>query len=314
MIMVVGEALIDLIPDPAGRYTALPGGAPANVSVAAARLGHPTAFAGRISTAAFGDRIRRFLTENGVDLRHSVDAAQPATLAVVTLATDGAATYDFYATGTADWQWRRDELPVRLDAGVGDAGGVGVAREVDFVYFGSLAAALEPGATVIEEFIRTARGSVPVCYDPNIRPGLLDAPARAANRVDRQVGLATVVKASVDDLRTLHPRESPEAVARRWAGLGPELVLVTLGAAGAFAVTREQLMAHHPGIEVSVVDTVGAGDAFSAAIMVWLARHGTDRIGELGPDDLRDLLGFAARVSALTCTRPGADPPTADQL
>ncbi|HEX6196363.1 MAG TPA: carbohydrate kinase [Jiangellaceae bacterium] len=307
MIVVAGEALIDLVAEPDGRYRALPGGSPANVAVGLARLGRPTEMLARISDSAFGRLIRDHLTGNGVGLRHAVTAAQPATLAVVTRPPGAEPHYDFYLDGTADWAWTDGEIPSRLPEGT------------RALCTGSLALARSPGAEVLAGLLERVHGRVTTVVDPNIRPGVMDVGPAGRARVEANVALADVVKVSAADLETIAPGEEPADVAKRWLSLGPRLVVVTRGAAGAYAVTSGGAQVEAPGRPVDVVDTIGAGDAFTSGLVDALDRHGllvdgARRIEAADRVTLRRIVDHAALVAALTCTRPGADPPDADAV
>ncbi|HEY9412830.1 MAG TPA: carbohydrate kinase [Jiangellaceae bacterium] len=316
-IVVAGEALVDLVPDPApgpsaGRnlFRAVPGGSPANVAVGLARLGAPTHLLARLGTGAFGAVVRGHLDANGVRLDHAVAAAEPTTLAVVSLDDAGHAAYDFYADGTADWGWCDDELPDRLPEGA-------VA-----LCTGSIAAAREPGASALLRLVRRerARGVASIVLDPNLRPALLPSHAHVVERWEELVTLADVVKVSDEDLAWLVPGSDPADVAERWARSGPALVVLTRGGQGAVAFTDGGGRVAVGARAVDVVDTVGAGDAFTAGLVDSLrlddvlggARR--DELAGLGADALRRVLDRAARVAAITCSRRGADPPTAAEL
>jgi fructokinase len=296
VILVCGEALIDLAQtaEP-GVWRAHPGGSPLNVAIGLARLGSPTSFLGRLSSDTFGRQLRARLTDNDVDTTYVVAAPEPTSLAVVSVDDDGVASYVFHLTGTADWQWSRDELP--------DPAGAEV------VHTGSLALLEPPGGAVLEAWL--ARCPVPVSVDPNIRPSV--QPDRATYRaaVDRWLGLSDVFKASSDDVGWLYPDEPVAAVAQRWREAGPSVVAITRGADGAHIATANG-SADVPGMPVDVVDTVGAGDAFTAGLLHHLREAGllsVDALRGLSVDAARDAARFAVRVAADTCTRAGADPP-----
>jgi fructokinase len=305
-IMVSGEALIDLVDEGDGQFRAHPGGSPANVAVGLARLSIEATLLARVSHDAFGRLLRSHLDRGGVDLSHVVAASEPTTLAVVSLDERGVATYDFYVIGTADWQWQPSEIPDPLPAGT-------VA-----LHTGSLALAVPPGAEVITGLLRREheRGQVTISLDPNIRPTFEKNREDAVRRVENQVSLADVVKVSEEDLAWLFPGEEPAAVAQRWRDLGPAIVAVTLGADGVLAVGPEEKVVSRPAVSVRLVDTVGAGDAFTAGLLAGLSRAGLlggDNRAVLGSVDdamLADLLDGAALVAALTCAKRGADPPT----
>jgi fructokinase len=300
-IVVCGEALLDLVEQGAATYRAYPGGSPANVAVSLARLEVPAELLARLPPGSFGALLRRHLTGSGVELRYAVSASEPATLAAVSYGAGGVASYEFWVGGTADWQWHPSELPDPLPADVG------------VVHTGSLALAIEPGASVLAGWLSRLRehGRTVVSFDPNIRPSLDTDREAALRRVERQIGLAHIVKASAEDLAWLAPGQTPQVVAQRWAGLGPALVVITLGERGAFAITPGGLQIDRPGLDVDVVDTVGAGDAFTAGLLARAYRAGlfVDGLGEVASDDVAGLLDEAITTAALTCTRTGADPP-----
>jgi fructokinase len=302
MLTVLGEAVVDLVAEDDRRFVAHPGGFAVNVAVGLGRLGQPVSLAARLSRDTFGELFRAHLAGSGVDPRHLVDAAEPSTLALATLDADGVARYDFWATGTADWQWTEAEL-----AGVVD-------DDPDALHTGSLALELEPGAGRIVDLLArlAAGGRATISYDPNVRMARLGPVEAGRAAVERVVALAHLVKVSAEDLAWLYPGEEPVAAATRWAGAGPELVVVTLGPDGAVALGPDRRAVHRDTPRFEVVDTVGAGDAFSAGLLGALAERGALGRGRSGLAgvDLPAVLDRATLVAALTCTRPGADPPT----
>lgn len=311
-VLVVGECLVDLAPAGEARqgiagksYVALPGGSPANVAVGLARLGVRTGFAGRFSAEGFGPWLRQHLSSNGVDLSTSVDATEPATLAVVTLDAAGRASYTFYGPETADWRWSAGELPVPS----------GFAA----VHSGSLATTFEPGASVLAKWLEAVRdsGDAVVSFDPNVRAGLVADLTAYRDRLERLVACAHIVKASDDDLAVAYPGSAVEKVAESWLSGGAALVVVTEGPRGAraFHASGAQASCVPPAVEVA--DTIGAGDTFSASLLAYLASAGAltpEGVASLGSEELERAIGYAVAASAFTCTRPGADPPTATEL
>ncbi len=298
--VVVGEALIDLVPADDGAYLARPGGSPLNVAVGLARLGQPTALAGRLSGDPFGTVLRQHLARADVDLRYVLAAQEATTIALVEM-SGGQARYQFSADG-ADFQWTRDELAF-LPAG---------ARAV---HFGSLASWLPPGAAAIADAISRIRasGTVLVSYDPNVRPALQPDAAAARGQVERSVATAHVVKASSEDLDWLYGPGDRAGVAARWLELGADLVVVTAGPDGATGWTRQGVAVSRPAYPVVIADTVGAGDAFTSGLLDALARAGRLDPGALaaglGAPTVARVLDQASLVAALTCARPGANPP-----
>ena len=311
MITVCGETVADLVAQDDGDLRAYPGGSPANVAVALARLGEATSLAARLGPDVFGRRMRSHLADNGVDPRHLVEAPEPSTLAVVSFDDQRRASYDFWTQGTADWQWSDAELAAHPGPGV-------VAWHT-----GSLASWTPPGDAAIRRLLERVRasGACTLSYDPNVRPLLLGDADAARASIEAMVALAHVVKVSDEDLAWLCPGEDVAAVALRWAGLGPGLVVVTLGPDGALAARpgRETVVrASAP--QVDLVDTVGAGDTFTAGLLHALHAHsalGPDPLGRLSAlsdDDLSGVLERAAKAAALNCTREGCDPPTRAEL
>jgi fructokinase len=297
------------VPAPVGDYLEVaPGGSPANVAVALARLGVPARMLARIADDMFGRRLRDHLTTNGVDLGHAVAATEQTSMAIIAVDPDGGPSYDFRIAGTADWQWTPDELAGALDGPV-------VA-----LHSGSLALTTPPGAAVLRELIAKAAENVTISYDPNCRPLLMGDPADVLAGVHELLAVADVVKVSAEDLGWLVPSSTPDAVLDDWLGRGPAVVAVTLGGDGVIAGTAGGVRSRRPGVPVMVVDTVGAGDTFSAALLAGL--HRLDLLGATARPALRAittetldaLLDEAALAAAITCSRRGADPPTLDDL
>ncbi len=289
MLLVCGEALIDLVGQADGTYLARPGGGPANTAVTLGRLGVSVGLAARLSRDAFGEQVRSHLTASSVDLAASRAVEEPTTLAVATLDDEGVARYSFYWQGTADWRWTADELP-DVDDGV------------RAVVVGSLAVALPPGGDAVEAWARAC--GRPVVLDPNVRPQLLGDREAYRQRLDRLVRTSTVVKVSDEDLAWTHPGEDPIDVVRGW---GRPLAMVTRGPRGAFGVLDGGDPVEVAGRAIEVVDTVGAGDSFTGGLLSVLDLD--DLAGSLQP-----ALSRAVEVSAMTCGRAGADPPWAREL
>jgi fructokinase len=305
MILVCGEALIDLVPDGDGStYRPAPGGSPANVAVGLGRLGFDVALLARIAGDGFGRLLRSHLTESRVDLTTTLHSVEPTTLAVVTLDEAGRAEYAFYVDGCADSGWRPTELPAALPEGA--------ALHVS----GSLALAVPPMGDTIDLLLRREQPRRTLTLDPNLRPRLARDPAHLRTRLDEWIDLVDIVKISEDDLAWLTPDEPVEDVARRWHARGPALVVVTRGANGATALGPEG-MVDLAAERVEVADTVGAGDAFMAGLLAALDHYDRltrGRLATLPGDTLSAALTYAQHVAALTCTRVGADPPWQDEV
>ncbi|MFF1546327.1 carbohydrate kinase [Streptomyces sp. NPDC058291] len=306
-ITVVGECVADAFTEaaPAANELALrvlPGGGPANTAVALARLGTPARFLARLSGDVFGRLFRAHLEASGVDLSYAVAAAEPSTLAVAELDPAGQATFSFHAQNTADWQWTPAEL-----AGV-DLSGTAC------VHTGSLALVREPGGAVVEEFLTAAAPRATVSIDPNVRP-LLVRPEVYRARLARWCALADILRLSEDDLELLLPGVAPEQACDVWHAAGVRLVVITLGSDGALAsLDGERLRV--PAVRARVVDTVGAGDSFTAGLLHHLGAHGLlgGRLDGLGLDEVAAACRFGAQVAALTCSVAGPNPPWRDQL
>lgn len=313
VVAVAGEALVDIVPAPAqGYWEFAPGGSPANVAVGLARLEVPARMLARLADDLLGRRLREHLATNGVDLSHAVAATEPSSLAIVELAGDGQASYDFRIAGTADWQWTDDELTGALDEGA--------AGPVVAVHSGSLALTTPPGHETLRELMATAVDTATVSYDPNFRPLLMGSPDEVLPGVHELLGLADVVKVSEEDLAWLHPGRKPGDIVGEWLELGPAVVVVTLGADGVLAGTASGLHSVLPGRPIDVVDTVGAGDSFSAALLAGLHRRGLlgaaarEDLYRIDRESLDGVLGEAVTAAAITCSRHGADPPTRAEL
>lgn len=310
MILVIGEALIDLIGDQhsAGDYTAVVGGANANVALALARRGTPQKFMGRISADGFGSQIRKRLADNGVDLSWSINAKEQTTLAVATIDAQGVASYAFYTNGTADWGWTDDEL-VSLQT-LHESG-------VQAVQYGCLAMAMGPGNLVLEKWLRGLSGEVTLSHDLNIRSALGFEREAELERVLRVNSFSNIIKASDADIEWLYELEAGsdlDAIALEWAG-SEKLVVITRGGEGAdlyFANQKHSVAAP----KISLVDTVGAGDTFMANFLTelmnvdGLGSEPTSRLGRLAEKDLVRALRVAVQAAALVCERKGCEPPT----
>jgi fructokinase len=304
---VIGEALVDLVPDPAvGGYREAPGGSPFNVAIGLARLGNRSALMARFSDDRFGRLLRSTAAAEGVDLQAAPHAAERSTVATASVGEGASTTYEFDMDGTADWQWTAAELR-ELDPGT------------DVLHFGSIAAWTPPGAERIADLVSDlrARGRVLISYDPNVRPTVIGGRERGVELVERSVRRAHVVKASREDLEWLYPELGVDEVAGRWSELGATVVVVTDGAEGATAYRRTGDPVRRPGRNVTVVDTIGAGDAFTAGLLTGLVRrrlHRNGRLAKTAEGALADIVDEAVLVSAITCERLGADPPRLDEL
>ncbi|MCK7622000.1 carbohydrate kinase [Streptomyces sp. RS10V-4] len=316
MIVVAGEALIDLVPSPQpspdGPLPALlprRGGGPYNTALALGRLGSPAAFCSRVSTDTFGESLLSGLRDGGVDTSLVQRGAEPTTLAVADISPDGSAGYGFYVEGTAD---RYFTLPPALP---------GAARALSL---GTCSLVLEPGASAYEALLRReARRGVFTALDPNIRPGLITDPDAYRARFRSWLPDLALLKLSEEDALWLAgagagaDRAAVTAAAREWLAAGPAAIVLTRGGDGLTVLTRDGGEVAVPGERVTVVDTIGAGDTVNAALLHRLDAHGAlsyAAVGALTGADWADILRFAARAAAVTCSRAGAEPPFAAEL
>ena len=305
-VLVAGDALVDLTPETTDRgtlaYATHPGGSCLNVAVGLARLDVPTAFLARISTDGFGQLLRSHLHKSGVQPTYFVDTDDLTTLAAVHL-HEGHASYSFHAADAAD----RGLLPRH----VSDVLDRAPLPATTALHLGSIALVLEPTASTLDGLLHQEAGRRVVSLDPNIRPTLIRDRKAYLQRFTEWVGLVDVLKVSEEDLGWLYPEDSEDEVVDGWLAEGVRLVLVTHGQAGARATTAvASATAAAP--RVTVVDTVGAGDAFMSAVLadLYLRRLlAPAPLAALDASQLADLLEFACLAAADSCTRPGADPP-----
>ncbi|SOD30088.1 fructokinase [Variovorax sp. YR752] len=304
-IALTGEALIDFTASEAGTLAFLghEGGSPLNTAVACARLGQPTGFLTQLSTDLFGERLMGFLQRNGVDTSFILRSNAPSTLAFVER-TPQTNRYAFYTRGSADATWAPEPLP-RLPA------------ECRFLHFGSISLLQDPAATRITDLVAANRESCVIVFDPNVRPSLIPDMAAYRARVTGWFAMADLVKLSDEDAALLAPGQQVDALAAECLKAGARAVIVTRGGDGAtlWRTGHEPLTVAAP--RVTVVDTIGAGDTFTAGLSVSLLAHGVERpaqLGELGDDAWREVMSFAATAAALNCTREGADPPTLEAV
>ncbi|MEV1319318.1 carbohydrate kinase [Micromonospora arborensis] len=309
MIVVAGEALIDLVVT-AGGQRAVPGGSPANVAVTLARLDQPVRLLARLGADEYGRQLADYLSANRVDLEWAVRAEEPTSVAVATLNASGQASYEFRLAGTADWQWTPSELP--------ELAGTAVTA----LHTGSLALALAPGAQVLEDLLarERRRDSRTISIDLNLRPSIVTDRAAEQARVRRQVPLAHLVKASDEDLAWLYPDRSVAEVMAEWREVGVSCAVVTRGGDGALLLAPDGSLHEEPAVRTTVVDTVGAGDSFTGGLLAALADldalgdRPAARLAAVTEPQWRAVLRQAATVAALTCGRRGADPPNRAEL
>ena len=308
MIVSCGEALFDFLPmtgaEGSRGWRPFPGGSPFNIALAVARLGVSAGFLSRLSRDLFGDQLMTAMQDNKVDTALVRRSDEPSTLAFVDAAPGQEPRYAFFAVGAADRSLAPADLPASLPDGVA------------CLHFGSNSLAQEPSASTLEGLMRRESGRRVLSLDPNIRPTLIADPVTYRRRFESWIRHAGIIKLSRADLLWLYPGAQIDAVVDDWLQRGPALVVVTRGGDGALARTRN-VRAEIPGIAITVVDTIGAGDTFHGALLARLYRHrqlSRQRLGQLEQASLVKALDYANRAAAINCARPGMNPPYASEL
>lgn len=307
-ITAVGEILIDLTQSGVNeqgipRFDANPGGAPANLAVAASRLGAGTAFIGKVGKDSFGDSLRDCLAENGVDVTGMVvDPVQHTTLAVVSLDPSGERHFSFYRDPSADVNLNGSEIPAEL------------LKNTRFLHFGSVSLTAEPARSATLYAARTAKEfGATVSYDPNYRASLWSDAETAVKRMLEPLPLVDVLKVSDEELPLLTGTDDLETGTALLAEKGISLILVTLGPKGAFYRFRGQI-GLVPGVPCKVGDTNGAGDTFFGAVLSQLAR--LESLDALSVPELERIVALANKAASITTSRHGAIPamPTLEEV
>ena len=306
MIVSCGEALIDFLPRPLSggerAFAPFAGGSPMNVAIAGARLGEPTAFFGGLSTDLFGDQLRAALERSGVDISFANISDRPTTLAFVDL-TNGDARYAFFDEHSAGRMLTEADLPA-------------FPIDVTALHFGSFSLAEEPCGSAFEALMQREQRDRVISLDINVRPTLIRNREGYLARIGRLTAMADIVKLSEDDLDWLAPQGGFEAAAAAWLDAGAQIVILTRGGNGAAARSAAG-PTEVAGRPVTVADTIGAGDTFTAATLVRLSQLGMltkAAIADLSTAAIVDVLDFATKAAAITVSRPGADPPWVREL
>ncbi len=302
MLMSCGDALIDFLPVTStdGRDAIVPvvGGSCLNIAVGMARLGGPAAFVGGISTDLFGRMIADHAIASRVELRHACRSADQTTLAFVRT-VDGEPHYAFYDEGTASRNWTHHRGSIAFD-------------DVEAVHVGSTTLIHEKSAAETLAMVEEARGSATISFDPNCRPSLVVDKTRYVTRMRAFVAAADIVRMSDVDFEFLYGGMDCADRAQALIAAGVGLVVVTRGARGAQAWHGKAGLIEVEAPSVEIVDTIGAGDSFQAALLFALRAIGRIEVNALAQadsDDLRRALSFAASCAAFTCGRAGAEPP-----
>lgn len=317
-LVTIGELLIDLTQTGVNEagvkvLAANPGGAPANVAVAASRLGVHSAFIGCVGNDAFGDVLRETLENDRVDTSGLCVSDQVSTtLAVVTVNDAGDRDFTFYRNPGADLCLKRESIPDSL------------LKTAPILHFGSVSLTADPARTATLEAVIDAKthGAL-ITYDPNYRPALWDSRETAVEWMRKPLPLVDILKISDEETELLSGHSDPAAAAEELGKDGIPLVLVTLGADGVYyrydppenTDTASVLTGTIPGFSVKVADTNGAGDTFFGAFLSKVCRRGNG-IKSFTSEELEEALRFANRAASLTTSRPGAIPamPTLDEV
>ena len=298
-IVAIGEVLIDLTQkgvdeNGVAQYAANPGGAPANLAVAAARLGAKTAFVGKVGRDAFGSSLRAVLEANDVDTQGLLeDAKEHTTLAVVSVDETGERSFSFYRNPSADVNLRAEELPEKL------------LKDTRVLHFGSVSLTTEPARSATLYAARAAReNGCLVSYDPNYRASLWNSQEEAVREMKNALPLCDILKFSDEELPLLTGTTDPAQGSALLSKLGIRLIFITLGANGAFFRLGDQT-GSVPGIPVKVGDTNGAGDTFFGAALSKLVNEDLDK---LTLEKLTEIAAFANKAASITTSRHGAIP------
>lgn len=301
-VLVLGEALVDVVVDAHGSAREHVGGSPLNVALGLRRLGHDVDFATTLGADARGDRIRAILVNAGVTLVPGSVTTDRTSTALARLDASGTATYEF------DLHFDLPAVPSAARAG--------------HAHTGSIGAVLAPGAASVREALDAVRTAGTVSYDPNIRPSVMGTSPDLRERVEDLIGRCDLVKASSEDVDHLYPGAGVAEILARWCSLGASLAVVTLGPGGAVLRTRTSpSLVTRPAVPARVVDTVGAGDSFMSGLLSGLLDGGLigssaagERLASAGADDVRAAVDRALAASAVTVGRAGAYAPAREDL
>jgi fructokinase len=296
-VWVVGEVLIDLIPEGVNRKPIV-GGGPANTAKALAKLGINAQFIDGISTDQYGQMAKKELITAGLKLDYVKYSDKPTCLAIVSLSNSGSATYEFIIDSTATFDFTSEWLP---------------NPETDrplLLHIGTLATVIEPGASELFEWAQSVVKVAPIVFDPNIRPAVISDREQYLAQIERWVSISSAIKVSDDDINWLYPFLEIEQVVNDWLTKGPSLIVVTYGDKGLTGYRKSEKVSVDA-VKVKVVDTVGAGDTVGAILVEAIVKDGSD---SLTGSRLETMLKRAAKAAAITVSRVGANPPTSEEL
>lgn len=306
-ILVIGEALIDVVHTPDGLTQNIVGGSPANTAVALSRLGIKTFMKARTSTDEFGTSIRKYLENEKVDLSLGVVATEPSTVIKAFIQNDKSAKYEANLIGASDFAWTKAELDLKN-------------KDFSFIHLGSLTSYVEPGASEVEDWFTQLRNKTDVLlsFDPNIRHPLDGQKAKdVRERAKRLCSISHIVKASDEDFAWICENDDYQKFAKELTNSGTEIVIITRGNKGAWVLTKNKSEFEIPANDVAVIDTIGAGDTFSAAFLAQLIEKNTTLLNlskTLEKTELEVILRNCAHASGITCSRQGANPPYRNEV
>lgn len=301
-ILVIGEALIDVVHTPDGQKQNIVGGSPANTAVALARLGVNTFMKSRTSTDDYGVIIRQYLENENVDLSLGVIGKEPSTIINAFIQNDKSAKYEANLIGASDFGWTDDELKFS-------------DNNFSFVHLGSLTSYVEPGASEIEKWFAKLRkdSNLLLSFDPNIRHPLDGQKSEEVrNRAKRLCVISHIVKASNEDFEWIFETNNYKDCAKNLIDHGTAIVIITSGKNGAWVITSDKNEIEIPAQNIQVIDTIGAGDTFSAAFLAQLINQDVtslQKLKTLEKTALEVMLNNCAHAAGITCSRQGANPP-----
>ena len=296
-VWVVGEVLIDLIPN-GNEHLAVVGGGPANTAKALAKLGIKTYFIDGVSNDEYGQMAKGELLSANVLLDYVQYSNKPTCTARVTLSSSGSASYEFVIEDTATFDFSHDWLPNPQ------------TLKPSLLHIGTLATVVEPGASVLFKWAQIVAHVAPIVFDPNIRPAVLGDRVEYVKKVEKWVAISSAIKVSDEDLNWLYPGKAIDEIVSKWIETGVQLVVVTLGDKGIIAY-RENERVSVNAVKVVVADTVGAGDTVGAVLVEAIVKNGLDKLtGEV----LKSMLNRATKAAAITVSRTGANPPSKEEI
>jgi fructokinase len=296
-VWVVGEVLIDLLPEGVNRKPIV-GGGPANTAKALAKLGIDTQIIDGISSDQYGQMAKDELKTAGVKLDYVKYSDKPTCLAIVSLSESGSATYEFVIENTATFDFTSEWLPNPQTG------------QPLLLHIGTLATIIEPGASVLFDWAQSVAKVTPVVFDPNIRPAVISDREQYLVQVERWVEISSAVKVSDEDIKWLYPSLEISHVVNDWLTKGPSLIVVTYGDKGLTGYRKNERVSVDA-VKTAVADTVGAGDTVGAILVEAVVNDGLDSLTDVR---LETMLKRAAQAAAITVSRVGANPPTSEEL